>query len=157
MINNISSMGTYSMMQSSPPKSQELSEDQMTTIFDTLSQFDPENLTEADAASIVESFSEAGIKPGRELAQAMGEYGFDPREVAELAGITGPDGNRPPPPPMNNENFDSLFDYLSETIEEALSNSETGELSDEDKENIYEMLREKFGSSSGGSIFNLTV
>ncbi len=63
------------------PSSTPLTEEQKTTISETLEQFDASNLTEADAQSIVNAFSEAGIQPGREMAEAMSAAGFNAREV----------------------------------------------------------------------------
>ncbi len=93
---NIQSMqGGMGMMGMGPMQSglgggAALSDDQKQLISDTLEQFDAENLTEADATSIVNAFSEAGIQPGREMAEAMSAAGFNAREVGELAGVEGP-------------------------------------------------------------------
>jgi len=62
-----------------PPRTgteQNLTEDQQSLITETLSQYDVENLTEADALSIVEAFSEAGIQPGLALEKAVSSSFF---------------------------------------------------------------------------------
>lgn len=72
-----------------------LTQGQSQLINETLSQFNANSLTESDARAIVSTFSEAGIRPGKELAKAMEEAGFDAKTVGELAGVS------PPPPPSS--------------------------------------------------------
>jgi urease gamma subunit len=89
-----------------------------------LSQYDSENLSEADAQAIVEAFQAEGIQPGRALAEAMNAEGFDAREVGQLAGVEGPRGGGgmppPPPPPSDEEvsSISSLLDTLLNSDEE---------------------------------------
>jgi hypothetical protein len=73
MINSINSGGS---MPPPPRTEQNLTGDQQSVISDTLSEFDVDNLTEADALSIVEAFSEAGIQPGLSLEKAFADAGF---------------------------------------------------------------------------------
>lgn len=134
MVNGIS--GSNSMQGMMPPQQQQvkLSTNQTQLIEDTLAEFDPENLTEADAQSIVEAFSEAGIQPGSALEQAMSEAGFDAREVGDLAGV-GQGGNPPPPPPGGanmSQSLDLDDDILSD-LNELLNDYYSGDLTDDEK------------------------
>ena len=156
MISSVSSGGS---MPPPPPKNdQALTTDQQTLISDTLSEFDPENLTEADALAIVEAFSESGIQPGSGLEEAMSELGFDAKTIGDLAQATD-EGSRPPPPPpqQSTEDISSLVDYLAELVEEKLSTSDTESLSDEDKESIMAQVFEEFEISGQTSIINTSV
>ncbi len=120
MVGSISSasmmMPTYGTNQSSS-NSSSLTSSQKETISSVLGQFDSENLTTADAKSIVKSFSEAGITPSSELASAMEKLGFDAKEVGDLAGVPRGGGNMPPPPPSGDrqqeeESVSSLLESL---------------------------------------------
>lgn len=158
MIGAINTNSSANIM--SPPRNEQpLTDAQQTILSETLSGFDSENLTEQDALSIVEAFKEAGIQPGKVLADAMTELGFDAREIGELAGIGTDKGNMPPPPPpsqqQSNESITSIVDYLTELLEQKLSDGES--LSDEEKEDIYAQVIEKFGLQQGDSIINTTV
>lgn len=145
-----------------PPRTeteQNLTEDQQSLITETLSQYDVENLTEADALSIVEVFSEAGIQPGLALEKAVSSSGFDAKSIGDLAGISD-GGNRPPPPPppsQSAEEITSLVDYLAELMEEKLAASNSNELSDEDKQSILTEIFEKFDIKDGESIINTSA
>ncbi|MDO6721244.1 hypothetical protein Q4575_17675 [Psychrosphaera sp. 1_MG-2023] len=156
MISGINSSGEMSR----PSRmEQSLTADQKTQISDVLGQFDPENLTEADAKSIVEAFSEAGITPGSGLASAMGELGYDAKTVGDLANVEQR-GNRPPPPPppsgstQSSDELSSLVEYFTELMEEKLAESGETELSDNDKQSILAQLYDKFGIDEGKSIIN---
>lgn len=155
MINAISSG-----MPPPPPRAgtdQNLTEDQQNVISETLSKYDVENLTEADALSIVEAFSEAGIQPGGALEKAVASSGFDAKSIGDLAEVSD-GGNRPPPPPsQSTEEITSLVDYLAELMEEKLAASNSNELSDEDKQSILTEIFEKFDIKDGESIINTSA
>lgn len=157
MISGINSTGEMSR----PSRmEQNLTADQKTHISEVLGQFDPENLTESDAKSIVEAFSEAGITPGSGLASAMGDLGYDAKSVGDLANIQD-QGIRPPPPPppppgnaQSSDELSSLVEYFTELMEEKLAESGETELSDTDKQSILTQLYDKFGIDEGKSIIN---
>jgi len=91
-INSIqNSSAAYGMHE--PRRSQPLTDDQKSQVKDILSQFDSENLTQEDAKSIFTAFREAGIQPGRDLAQTITDAGFDAEQIRTLA---RPEGARPP-------------------------------------------------------------
>jgi len=154
MINSISSNTQM------PPQrtEQSLTENQQSILSETLSQYDAENLTEADALSIVESFSQAGIQPGVAMEKAMSDLGFDAKSIGDSAKVSD-EGSRPPPPPpkQSSEEITSMVDYLAELVEEKLTASNSNELSDEDKESILSQVYEKFDIDDGDSIINTTA
>jgi hypothetical protein len=52
--------------------------------------------------SIIEAFSQAGIKPGLALNKAISGFGFDSKSVGDLAEVSH-GGKRPPPPKHNTQ------------------------------------------------------
>ena len=154
MINSINSGAS---MPPPPRTEQNLTSEQESVISDTLSEFDVDNLTETDALSIVEAFSEAGIKPGIALEKAVSEAGFDARTIGELANISE-EGSRPPPPPkQSSDEISSMVEYLAELLEEKLAASNSDSLSDEDKQSILAQVFEKFDIEESDSIINTTA
>jgi len=154
MINSISSG------MSMPPMSrteQSLTDQQQSLITETLSQFDAENINEADAISIVEAFSEAGIQPGIALEKAMSEFGFDAKTLGELANATGRGDMPPPPPKQSTEEIGSMVDYLKQLLDEKLSTANESTLSDEDKQSILAQVFEKFDIEDRESIINTSA
>lgn len=150
----IDSIGMNTSMQKPPQKSEPLSDVQLATISETLANFDSENLTEEDAQNIVEAFKAADIKPGKALAAAMSELGFDARAVGELADIE-PKG--PKPSSQNSEQMSAMFSFLTDTISEQLKQSGNDSLSEEDIKAIYQTVYEKFGMEDNGNIINTTA
>jgi hypothetical protein len=152
MINSIGSSG--SMPPPPPRSSQPLTEDQQQLLTDTLSEYDTENLTSSDAQSIIETLSDAGIQPGKELESAMAELGFDAKNIGELAGGE----HRPPPPPeQSSEEISSISNFLTEMVAAKLAETGQSELSSADKEDIFSKLYEKFGIDDGESVINTTA
>jgi hypothetical protein len=138
---------------------QSLTEEQETLISEILSQYDVDNLSEADALSITEAFAEAGIQPGSALEQAVSDSGFDAKNLGDLANVSE-EGSRPPPPPppqQSTEEITSLVDYLAELMEETLAASSSNELSDGDKQSILSQVFEKFDIEKGDSIINTSA
>lgn len=155
MVNSVSS--GMSMPPPPPRGEQKLTQDQQTLISDTLSQYDPENLTESDALSIIETFSEAGIKPSAALEESLAELGFDAKELGDIAQVAD-QGQRPPPPPkQSSDQISSLVDYLAELVEEKLASSDTDKLTDEDKESIMAQVFKEFDIEDRTSIINTSV
>ena len=76
-----------SLMAQSLAQGRQLTDKQAQLVKDTLSKYEPNNLTEADAKEIVSSFREAGIRPSKALKEAMLAEGFDEREVIKKSGI----------------------------------------------------------------------
>ncbi len=117
-----------------------LSDEQVQLVSETLSLFDPSELSQSDAMSIVETFAEAGIEPGRGLEEAMKEADFDAKTVGELAGV-GPQEQGPPPPPPQTSISSQMLDFLSEQLDKYGE----GELSEENKISIMSAMQEEFG------------
>ena len=67
-----------------------LTDKQSQLISDTLSKYDPNKLTEADAKEITSSFREAGIRPSKALKEVMLAEGIDAKIVAKKAGLQRP-------------------------------------------------------------------
>jgi len=152
----ISSINSGMSMPPPPRSEQKLTEDQQSLISDTLSEFDVDSLTEADALSITAAFSEAGIEPGKEMEGAMSALGFDAKEIGELANVES--GNQPPPPPQQSaEEISSMVSYLGELLEEKLTSNNSSELTDQDREAIYAKVMERFSLEAGDSIIDTTA
>lgn len=140
MINSISN-NLISMPDQQGRSTSPLNEEQRQLIDNTLKQYDADSLSEADAQSIVQTFSEAGIQPGRELAEAMASAGFDAREVGQAAGVQGPppgQGMGPPPGQGNSagtnldkETLEALFTLLDQYLNEDMSEAERKSVLDE--------------------------
>ena len=86
MIESNGILGTL-MSQSHALGRSHLTDKQSQYIKETLSKYDPNNLTKADAKEIVSSFREAGIRPSKALKEAMSAEGFDAKTVAKKAGL----------------------------------------------------------------------
>lgn len=143
MINSINSNFASAMHQAPMMDySQSLSQEQQQTIKDTLAKFDVDNLSESDAASIVESFNEAGIRPGAALEAAMAESGFDAKTVGEMAGKTY---SRPPGPPPGEGGRVSqlnLSDEMMSNLNGLLNEYLIGTLEDSEKESMLTLIKE---------------
>ena len=145
-----------SISSSLPPptsiKESTLSKDQQNTISETLSSYDPENLTEEDAQSIAETFSNAGITPGRELANVMAEAGFDAHGVGELAGNEPP--HRPPPPQAQNNGF---TEEMLSTLESLLEEREGEDIDADVIESITKTMQELYGLEPSGRLIDISA
>ncbi len=86
MIESNGILGTL-MSQSHAQRRSHLTDKQSQLVTDTLSKYDPNNLTEADAKEITSSFREAGIRPSKALKEAISAEGFDAKAVAKKAGL----------------------------------------------------------------------
>jgi hypothetical protein len=153
----VDSIGSANFRPPPPPPAaggqSSLSEEQTSLIEETLSGYDADNLSESDAASIVEAFAEAGIAPSSAFAGKLAEIGFDAREIGDLAGVgTTEGGQKPPPPPSSSSNLDltDAVDYLETLFDEK---DETAT----DNSSITAQLAERFGLSEGESLINITV
>lgn len=157
----IESIGSSGAFRPPPPPSNNtnasLSSEQSSLIEETLSNYDASNLSEADASAIVEAFSDAGITPSAQFADALAESGFDAREIGSLANVgeSQQGGQRPPPPPPNSDSsggidLSSVMEYL-----DSLSDSDT--TSGANSTSMAAKLAEQFGLSEGQSLINVTA
>lgn len=124
-----------------------LTDDQKQLISETLKQYDANNLTETDAQSIVSTFSEVGIQPGKALMEAMATDGFDARVVGETAGVQGP----PPGPPPGQGNTGGLnvdqerLDELVNLLDQYLND----DMSDVERKSTLDSIRETLVPETG--------
>ena len=143
MVNTIAGTAFPSPQATFSTSSTSLTVDQQQLISDTLAQYDADNLSQADARSIVETFSEAGINPGDGLRVAMEEAGFDAKAVGDTAGLQGPPPQGGPRPGSEGVSLDE--ETLSELY--ALLDQYYGEDStDEEKTGLLESISELLGS-----------
>ena len=138
MINSISN----SMMPMPPQQNRNetaLTDDQKQLISNTLGKYDASNLTEADAQAIVKTFSEAGIQPGKAMAEAMSASGFDAREIGDTAGLQRQDKGPPPGQGGNGglnidqESLEQVFSLLDQYLHT--------DMSDEERNSVLESIR----------------
>lgn len=155
MINNVNS--GISMPPPPSRTQQNLTEEQQTFITDTLAEFNADELSEEDALSIIEMFSQADIQPGAALEKVMSSAGFDAKSIGDIAAAA--DSGRPPPPPpkQSSDEISSMADYLAELLEETLAASQSESLSDEDKQAILAQVFDKFNIEPSESIINTTA
>tara|TARA_R110002153_G_scaffold5044_3_gene23513 strand:+ start:17253 stop:17720 length:468 start_codon:yes stop_codon:yes gene_type:complete len=154
----VDSIGSASFRPPPPPSGvgsqSSLTDDQTALIEETLSGYDADNLTESDAASIIEAFADAGIAPSSAFADKLTEVGFDAQEIGGLAGAdrAGSGQPPPPPPPSSSGSLDltDAVDYLETLFEEKEDNAT-------DNSTIAAQLAERFGLSEGESLINITV
>lgn len=137
------------------PPSQPLSDEQKSLVEETLSNYDAENLSEDDAKAIVETFKEAGIKPGKELADLTSELGFDAKEIGDLAGLEPPQG--PPPAQPGGEDEQSLNTEDLSTLQSIIDDYDLNDLSEEEEEEILNQLEDAELINEQGSLISLTV
>lgn len=127
MVSSIAASG----MSMPPPRMQSdasLSDDQTQLITDTLSQYDAENLTAEDAESIVSIFQEAGIQPGKSLAEAMESAGYDAKAVGDLARPQGGAPSQGGGINLSDDVLKELYTLLDEYYAESTSASDKSEL-----------------------------
>ena len=110
MIESNGILGTL-MSQSHAQGRSHLTDKQSQLISDTLSKYDPNNLTKADAQEITSSFREAGIRPIRALKEAMLADGLDAKIVSKKAELQLP---RPSSSVGIKESFNISENQLSE-------------------------------------------
>ncbi len=156
MISSIS-FGSSVTMPTSSRSEKVLTEEQQTLISDTLSELDADNLTTADALSIIDTFSEAGIEPGKAMESALSELGFGAKEIGDLANVEGDRPPPPPPPAQSSDEISSMASYLEELLEETLAANDADsveQLTEEQRFSVYAQVMEKFGIEEGDSLID---
>jgi len=149
----IDSVQASSMLQGKNSLPPSLNGEQQALIIDVLSPFEPENLSQDDAMEIVSVFSEAGIRPGKQLEELMAAQGFDAKNVGELAGI---DKSTPQIQPKA-VSADLKVDQLVSFLEALMTDKVGGSLTDEDKQQIYHELLLRFGIEQGELLVSIKV
>ena len=136
-------------MPAMPKPSSPLTSEQKEKVQEILSQFSTDELSGDDALSIVDSFKEIGVSPGKELEQLMADQGFDAKSIGDMARENGAD--MPPPKPQQSV---SSSNELVSFLEELLENLE-GELSDDDKTSILSAVQNKFALEEKDSLIDV--
>ena len=133
MLDAVSGAGGGVFGQFRPPA---ISAEQGAQLTELLSNYDAENLSPSDAEALVSDIRELGIRPGRELAAALNEEGFDARELADRAGVERPRRDKA----EHTRPFEAA-------INEILNDFDLSNLSKEDKTELRTRLQEAgFGS-----------
>jgi len=73
-----------------------LTPEQLSGLTKVLGTYDSQSLSQSDAKEIVSQVKDLGIAPGRGLATAMADAGFDARDIGRKARV---DQDGPPSPP----------------------------------------------------------
>lgn len=155
----VNAINPGAMMSAPATQQASLSDEQLATIAETLAELDADSLTEQDAISIVESFTEAGIEPGQALQSVLAELGFDAKAIGDLAASQEQQNSTPPPPPprQSSEQISDMVSFLEQLLEEKLAENSGNELSEEDKQAIYDKVMQQFAIKEGESLINTTV
>lgn len=129
-----------------PPQSRPLTDDQKSLVQSTLAEHDAENLTADDAREILDTFRQAGIRPGRELRQAIQDAGFDEKKLLDLARPEdapegGPQGGPQGPRGNHGARSSSNVDLSAlQSLQSILNNYDLSSMSDEDETNLLSQL-----------------
>ena len=119
----------------------QLTDKQAQLVKDTLSKYEPNNLTEADAKEIVSSFREAGIRPSKALKEAMSAEGFEAKMVAKKAELQLP---RPSTSSGIKESFNVSENQLSE-LYKLLHQYHNNDSVDADRNSLLNSIQEVLG------------
>jgi hypothetical protein len=149
MINSISGSSLQGMNSMSAIQ-QTLTDDQKQAVSDILSEYDPENLTQADKKSIMDSFRQEGIRPGRALDEAVEELGFDSKSLKPK-----PPAGGPPPAPAG-KGGKSINSESLQTLQNILEEYDLTNLSEEDTESLMSELTSA-GLTETGTTVDLRV
>ena len=155
--------GAVSSMYAAAPTQNALTDEQTQGLDDLLSEYDTEDLSDAEAEEIVAGISELDITPGKELASALAGYGIDARELGDQAGVERPEG----PPPGGgkgkgggggetsgvNEAALSVLESVLETME----SEEDDEASETDFQELLQSELEAAGLDPTQSIMDITL
>lgn len=160
MITGISGANMVAPQSQPSNNASSLSADQRQLIEETLAEYNVDQLTEADAISITETFADAGIQPSREFVQAMSEAGFDARTVGDLAGVGGPQqggieqrGTPPPPPQSLN-----ISDEMLQSLNDLLNDYYSGDLTEDEQEATLSSIKDILKATAPeGGLINVTA
>ena len=157
-----SSMSMQSMMgMMGMQQRQSLSSEQTETVNSILSNYDADNITEADAKEIFEQFKEAGIN-GPGLKEAIESAGFDAEQLREL-GMSDEDKQMmpPPPPPMGqsmgaSSSSSGINSTTLQTLEDILDDYDLSNLSSDQQTELVSRLQSS-GLLNSGSLINISA
>lgn len=155
MISTIS--GSASMPSPPPPKSNEtLTEEEELLVTETLASYDSENLSDQDAYDIVSTLTELGIEPSTSLEDTMKTLGFDAQSIGDSAQqiSSGTASSGTASAIQSSQEISLITEYVIEQINETLDLAETESLTEEQQQELYQQVIEKFGLEQGESIIN---
>lgn len=127
---------------SNPSGGTALNTAQSESLLALLSNYNPKNITKSDAQEIVSGIREIGIKAGKGLGELLNQTGFQPRELAQKAGVLRGAGERPPPPPEMSRN--SALNKDGNSPSKSLSPNSTSDISSNDALASLTRLVEKY-------------
>lgn len=138
---------------SPPPRSHPLTDEQKSLVQSTLAEYDSENLTADDAKKILNTFREAGIRPGKELRQAIEDAGFDEKQLLDLA---GPEGGQKPPPSRGVPGSANVDVSALQSLQNILSQYNLSDLSADEETGLLDQLNNS-GLVRSGYMIDLTA
>ncbi len=150
MINSIQGMGQMIGASGMMSKGKELTDDQIQTITDILSQYDPDNVSDEDAKAIFQAFEDAGITPAKGMKEAIEAAGFDAEDLRSRGMSEA--GMMPPPPPEDSNSSINLSALQS--LQEILNQYDLTNLSDSDQESLLSQLEDS-GLVFPGSVIDI--
>ena len=150
MINSIQGMGQMMGANGMMSKGKELTDDQIQTITDILSQYDPDNVSDEDAKAIFQAFEDAGITPAKGMKEAIEAAGFDAEDLRSRG--MSEDGTMPPPPPEDSNSSINLSALQS--LQEILNQYDLTNLSDSDQKSLLSQLEDS-GLVFPGSVIDI--
>lgn len=136
-----------------PPRSHPLTDEQKSLVQFTLAEYDSENLTADDAKKILNTFREAGIRPGKELRQAIEDAGFDEKQLLDLA---GPEGGQKPPSSRGVQGSSNVDVSALQSLQNILSQYNLSDLSADEETGLLDQLNNS-GLVRSGYMIDLTA
>ena len=136
-----------------------LTADQQSQVDTILSQYDPKNLSAADAKKIMSAFKEAGIKPGSSLKETVQAAGFDFKDLMTKARPQGAHGHHRSQESSDASSTSSATQInLSslKSLQEILNQFDLSNLSKTDATGLVKQLQQQ-GLAGTGSILDLNA
>lgn len=119
-----------------------LTDDQKSQLEEIISKYDPNNMTQEAAKSMMDEIKNAGITPSKDL-----------RDIMDAAGFKPPEKPQGPPPDVNaSETKQQLPQYLQDFIEK----EQSGGVTQDDINSLIQSLQSS-GQSTQGSIVDQKV
>jgi hypothetical protein len=150
MVDSISSFGSTASMGAFPgPKA--LTDEQKAKVKDILSKYDPNNLTDADAKSIMDAFKEAGIQPSKDLQDTIKADGFG---SSKLSSMLKPHGHKPPEGAAAGtaSTTNSINTSALQSLQNILSQYDLNNLTSDQQTDLVSKLNDSGLLSSGNTI-----
>ena len=127
-------------------KSAALTDDQKKQVQDILKQYDPNNLSAADAQKIFKALKDAGITPGKDLRDTIKSAGFNLHQLRTLA-------NNGTEAAQASSQGATLTDDQKKTVQGILSQFDSKSLTAGDAQSIFKQLQQA-GIQPGKDLVN---